>query len=154
MKMRACTKCGITKPLETGFYKHSFAQGGYQTKCIECAKADVRANRAARLEYYRAYDRQRAKSPHRVEARLEYAKANPKTRPESDPQKKIARSTLGNALRDGKIVRPPECEVCSIPCTPHGHHDDYSKPLDVIWCCTACHALIHAYWRAQERFAA
>lgn len=151
--MRACTKCGEEKPL-TSFYKHPFAAQGRDSTCAECRKAIVRANRAARIEYYRAYDRSRAKEPHRVQARVEYAKANPKPRPESDPLKKKARNILSNALRDGKIDRPLQCDVCSAPCKPHGHHDDYTKALDVIWCCTACHGLIHAYWRAQGRLAA
>lgn len=155
---RACTKCGETKPLDA-FYKHPFGRDGRQSKCADCTKADVRANRQARIEYYRAYERERAKLLHRVEARQEYAKANPdRPRPlakhESDPLKRSARIKLGNAIRDGKISRPPHCEVCSAPGDVHGHHDDYSKPLDVIWCCTACHALIHAYWRAQDRSAA
>ena len=150
---RACTKCGDEKPL-TDFYKHPHAPNGRASKCIECTKADVRANRAQRIEYYRQYDRARAKLPHRKEGRAEYARQNPRPRPESDPQKRAARVMIGNALRDGKIVKSPECEVCSQPADTRGHHDDYSKPLDVIWVCTACHALIHAYWRAQDRFAA
>lgn len=152
--MRACTKCGESKPLEA-FYKHPFGKDGRMPKCAECTKAAVRENRQARIEYYRAYERTRAKLPHRVEARAEYAKRNPKKFPESDPVKRQARIKLGNAIRDGKIVRPPHCEVCGTPEDKiHGHHDDYTKPLDVIWVCTSCHALIHAYWRAQERFAA
>jgi hypothetical protein len=151
--MKVCTKCGETKALDD-FYGHPFGKDGRQSKCIECAKADVRLYRAERIEYYRAYDRQRAKEPHRVKARADYARANRKPHPETDPMKRAARVKLGNALRDGKIARPPGCEVCQVPCDVHGHHDDYSKPLDVIWCCTACHALIHAYWRAQERSAA
>lgn len=150
--MRACTKCGETKPIED-FYRHPFGRDGRQARCIECSKAAVRENRDARIEYYRAYDRQRAKQPHRVQARADYAKAYTRP-PENDPIKRKARIALGNALRDGKIVKPTECEVCSQPSSVHGHHDDYSMPLDVIWCCTPCHALIHAYWRAQERSAA
>ena len=151
--MLTCSTCGELKPLDQ-FYGHPFGKHRKQSKCMECTKAAVRANRAARIEYYRAYDRQRAKHPHRVEARAEYAKQNPKRFSVTDPEKKEARSKLGNAVRDGRIIRPEHCEVCSVPCEPHGHHDDYSQPLDVIWCCTACHALIHAYWRAQERSAA
>lgn len=152
--MRACTKCGQAKPLDA-FYKHPFGKDGRQSKCSECAKADVRANRQARLEYYRAYEKERANLPHRVEARRAYARANPAgPRDEADPEKRAARVKLGNAIRDGKVVRPPHCEVCGITGDVHGHHDDYTKPLDVIWCCTACHALIHAYWRALDRMAA
>lgn len=152
--MRVCTTCGENKPLES-FYKHPFGKDGRQSKCVECTKASVRANRAARIEYYRAFDRERAKLPNRVEARRIYAASHAAgPRPELDPQKRHARVKLGNAVRDKKIIRPPHCEVCAAPGEVHGHHDDYSKPLDVIWCCVPCHALIHAYWRAQERYAA
>lgn len=152
--VRVCTKCAESKPLDA-YYKHPFGKDGRQTKCAECTKTDVRANRAARLEYYRAYERSRANLPHRLDARAEYAATHrAKPRPETDPQKRAARVTLGNAIRDRKVVRPPECEVCGTPGDVHGHHDDYAKALDVIWCCAACHALIHAYWRAQDRSAA
>lgn len=149
--MRACTKCGEQKPLDQ-FYGNS--RGGVLPACIECTKAAVRANRAERINYYRAYDRTRAKQPNRVQARADYAKDHPVARPEPDPVKRKARVMVGNAVRDGKLIRPATCDVCSQPADVHGHHDDYSKPLDVIWCCTACHALIHAYWRAKERMAA
>jgi hypothetical protein len=85
---------------------------------------------------------------------MERNRTQPRPRPEPDPQKRSARVAVGNALRDGKLIKSPDCEVCGTPCDTHGHHDDYSRPLDVVWVCTACHALIHAYWRAQERRAA
>lgn len=25
----------------------------------------------------------------------------------------------------------------------HGHHEDYKKPLEVVWVCFACHAIRH-----------
>lgn len=150
---KACIKCGEHKALEL-FYKHPMMADGHLNKCIECAKSDVRSSRAARAEYYRAYDRLRAREPLRVAARKRRAAEKPQARPESDPQKRAARVALGNAVRDGRLLRSPECEVCAVSCDTHGHHEDYSKPLDVIWVCTACHALIHAYWRAQERLAA
>jgi hypothetical protein len=150
---RRCFKCGETKPLDD-FYRHPMMADGHLNKCAECTKADVRSSRAARLEYYQAYDRARNKQPERVEARRERAKASPRRYPESDPLKRAARVAVGNAVRDGKLLRPPECQVCAVACEPHGHHEDYSRPLDVIWVCTACHAFIHAYWRAQERIAA
>jgi hypothetical protein len=151
---KQCFKCGDVKPLDA-FYKHPMMPDGHLNKCAECTKSDARANRAARIEYYRAYDRMRAKEPHRVKERVERAKAHPRPRPEPDPVKRAARIALGNAVRDGLVKKPPECEVCAV-CDDslHGHHEDYSKPLEVIWVCTACHAFIHAYWRAAERMAA
>ncbi|HEX8413759.1 MAG TPA: hypothetical protein VF637_07715 [Sphingomicrobium sp.] len=151
--MRICTTCGVSKPLDD-YYRHPNAAEGRSTKCAECTKVYVKANRALRIDYYREFDRLRARDPKRAQARAEYGKANPRPRPEPDPVKRAARVIVGNALRNGKLVRPEHCDVCAQSCTPHGHHDDYSKPLDLIWCCTSCHALIHAYWRAQERRAA
>src|SRR5690349_7922719 len=136
---KPCCKCGEVKPLDA-FYRHPMMADGHLNKCIECAKADARSTRAARLEYYQAYDRSRAKQPHRVAQRKDYAKANPRPRPEADPLKRAARVALGNAVRDGRVKKAPECEVCSISGDLHGHHEDYSKPLEVIWVCSACHA--------------
>ena len=150
---RACAKCGMVKPLDD-FYAHPMAPQGRQSTCKECTKIGVRENRKQRIDYYREYDRIRAKEPHRVKARIEHAKDNPTTRPEPDPTKRSARVAVGNALRDGKIIRPAACEVCNASAETHGHHDDHNKPLDVIWVCVPCHALIHAYWRAQVREAA
>lgn len=151
--MRTCRVCKSDKPLDE-FYKHPFGKDGRDTRCIECTKEAVKVHRSERLEYYRAYDRQRAKDPKRVAQRAAYQKTWRGPRHEPDPVKRAARVAVGNAVRDGRLVKPPECEVCATPCDPHGHHDDYSKPLEVIWCCTACHALIHAYWRAKGRIAA
>lgn len=151
---KACFKCGERKPLD-GFYRHPMMADGHLNKCIDCAKADVRSSRAARSEYYRAYDRSRAKEPHRIEARRKALVSKPQApRPERDPKKRAARIAVANAVRDRKLTRSPECEICAITCDAHGHHEDYNKPLDVIWVCVPCHALIHAYWRAQERIAA
>ena len=100
---RTCTKCQAEKLL-TEYYRHPHSAGGRTTKCIECTKSDVRANRAERLEYYRQYDRSRTNEPKRKQARYEYALAHSKDRKPQDPVKRAARTKLGNALRDGKIV--------------------------------------------------
>lgn len=52
-----------------------------------------------------------------------------------------ARDALANAIRYGAMVRQP-CEKCGAENT-HGHHDDYSKPLEVRWLCHFCHAAEH-----------
>lgn len=41
-------------------------------------------------------------------------------------------------------MRPSNCSKCGKPHPKvHGHHSDYSKPLDVIWLCPSCHMKLH-----------
>jgi len=55
------------------------------------------------------------------------------------PEKYKCRNAFNNALRNGKVSRPGFCSKCAIECKPHGHHEDYTKPLEVIWLCVKCH---------------
>jgi hypothetical protein len=69
-----------------------------------------------------------------------------------DPTVELARRKLRTAIEAGEIVRPEACE--NFGATPryalHGHHRDYSWPLDVAWVCRRCHDAIHR----ADRFAA
>lgn len=53
------------------------------------------------------------------------------------PERAAARRAVQSALRSGELVRQP-CERCGTE-PAHGHHDDYSQPLDVRWLCRRCH---------------
>jgi hypothetical protein len=57
-------------------------------------------------------------------------------------QKGMARSTLGNAIQKGLIQKQP-CSICGSTEGVEGHHDDYSKPYDVVWMCKPCHCKHH-----------
>lgn len=57
------------------------------------------------------------------------------------PEKHRAHEIVANALRTGRLTRRP-CEVCG-EARAEGHHDDYSKPLDVRWLCRAHHMELH-----------
>lgn len=50
-----------------------------------------------------------------------------------------ATKKLERALKWKWVVRPDHCSVCLKSCKPHGHHDDYNKPLEVRWLCSKCH---------------
>jgi len=127
--MKKCFKCGEQKPL-ADFYKHPMMGDGRLGKCKTCSKRDVRANRKKKIDYYREYDRARGNRQSR-EYRQEYQKKY--------PIKASARAAVGYAISRGEINRPTRCEKCGCECALHGHHDDYSKPLDVRWLCPACH---------------
>jgi hypothetical protein len=59
-------------------------------------------------------------------------------------QEKIkAHSIVGVAIKNGLLKKPTKCSKCSSKMKIHAHHDNYSKPLDVVWLCHYCHRLIH-----------
>ena len=64
------------------------------------------------------------------------------------PEVVKAHNALNNAIRDGIIQRQP-CTVCGDR-RSRGHHDDYSKPLDVLWVCELHHKQIHPAIRSQR----
>jgi len=83
-----------------------------------------------------------------------------------------AHQEVSAAVRDGRLIAPDACELCGSAKYLNAHHEDYARPLDVLWLCQSCHARVHgthgglpaylAWLRAQlagaerlaERFAA
>lgn len=54
-----------------------------------------------------------------------------------------ANKLLQTAVVSGKVIRPDTCSQCGNKGSIQGHHDDYSKPLDVRWLCVRCHLATH-----------
>lgn len=44
-------------------------------------------------------------------------------------------------LSRGRLVRPNTCTHCRKPARVEAHHEDYTKPLDVVWLCKPCHCI-------------
>jgi len=155
MTTKRCFKCQSEKPL-ADFYKHYAMGDGHLGKCKECTKADVRKNRAEKIDHYRAFDKARASQPHRVAARAAYSKtqayaeshaAAAKRWANKHPERRKASLIVGNAIRDGKLIPWPVCAVPECNGKPQGHHPDYSRPLDVVWLCSKHHTEAHALAR-------
>ena len=154
--MKICFKCGAEKPL-TDYYKHKKMADGHLNKCKSCTKSDAKNHRLNNVESVRAYDRQRhMNDPDRRKKSLAAAKSwreknkilhTEKTREwrKRNPEKYAAHIATNNALRNNKLEKKP-CEVCGDP-KSQAHHQDYSKPLDVIW---LCHQH-HVQWHYEER---
>ena len=149
--MKVCRRCGVEKDIGS-FYKHSRMLDGYLNICIDCTKARIKKHRDANIEKIRQYDKSRANDPKRVQARLEYSKTErgkevtKKSRKkylENYPMKRAAHVVTGNAIRDGRLIRETSCSECGSSENIEGHHDDYSKPLDVRWLCRKCHVSWH-----------
>ena len=63
--------------------------------------------------------------------------------------KHLAHQYLYIAIKSGLITRKP-CLFCGSSET-EGHHEDYSKPLEVIWLCPKCHAKIHRVFKGGDK---
>jgi hypothetical protein len=139
--MKKCSKCQAFLGLEM-FYRHPATADGLLGKCKQCCCRESAENRRKNLDYYRAYDKDRAGN----ESRKKTVAAKTKRHRKSEPQKYKARTAVFSALRSGLLTRMP-CEKCG---SNHAdaHHDDYGKPLDVRWLCRQHHLAEHGNYLA------
>lgn len=118
-----CRKC----------YRRQYMKQWYDRKSLEERRAWIARRDVERV---RAYDRKRYREKPNRRRPANYAA----------PEKLKARRAVAYAVRCGKIIKPDTCQRCSKPTPRHllgGHHEDYSKPLEVVWLCRACHGLEH-----------
>ena len=54
-----------------------------------------------------------------------------------NPLKHAAHRSVAAALRNGKLIKQP-CRVCGSRAV-QAHHEDYAKPLKVVWLCKPHH---------------
>lgn len=59
---------------------------------------------------------------------------------ERNPERRKAQVAVGNALRDGRLVKGP-CAHEGDDCKGkiEAHHEDYARPLEVVWVCVKHH---------------
>lgn len=133
---KRCFKCGDPLPLSQ-FYKHPQMADGRLNKCKECTRLEAVKNyRDKPIEQRRAYEVSRGQTENRRAWRAEYQR-----RYRADNREKVlARQRLLYAVRTGKIQKGL-CEFEGSDCDGpiQGHHEDYSKPLEVRWLCQHHH---------------
>lgn len=69
-------------------------------------------------------------------------------------QKSSARASLRSAVYMGKIEKEP-CIFCETTEKVEAHHDDYSRPLSVVWVCKKHHVVLDREYekrQAQKRY--
>lgn len=54
-------------------------------------------------------------------------------------EKYLARMKVFYRLKTGDLIRPDRCSNCQRISKVQAHHENYERPLDVIWLCTDCH---------------
>lgn len=142
---KQCFKCRQFRPL-VDFYKHSQMADGHLNKCKFCTRIDTKINRAERSDYYRQYDHERNKQPHRRKLNAQKREAYRKAHPE----RQATYCKVYRAKKRGILQVPARCPHCGSDETPiHAHHEDYSKPFQVTWLCPRCH---HAHHHIRNYF--
>lgn len=147
--MKRCIRCKELKGLSE-FYEHPQMADGLLAKCKGCCKKAASERRQAKIEEVRQYDRDRANLPHRVAQRYAYdrtkngRKAHKKANQlwsAENPRKRAAQILFRNRSRYDKSLAPLPCERCGAKA--HAHHEDYDKPLEVVWLCPIHHKQRH-----------
>lgn len=157
---KTCFRCNAEKPL-TEFYAHPQMGDGHLNKCRDCAKKDT-ADRHARLSQDPAWAISERKR-HRIKSRKARAEGRAHVFTteerqmrtdkwaENHPEKAAAHKKVRKAIKSGTLI-PQPCEKCGA-LEVEGHHDDYSKPLEVRWLCVPHHNEHHVAERERELLA-
>lgn len=137
---KTCKRCKKERSLSQ-FYKHRQMADGHLNFCKECTKKRIASHRERNIEGIRAYDRERGKLPRRV------ANTVKNTRERRETLKGIgytaAHNKVARALASGELQKPEKCSHCDKGRQIEAHHEDYNKPLEVTWLCSACHSMLH-----------
>ena len=118
--LRACKKCKLLKE-DKDFYPVNGKDGRLRPRCKQCLRKDIRKWQKT----------ERGSETLRRASTKAY---------ENHKEKWVARAKARYAIIKGLIKKPKKCEVCEEIKPLQGHHEDYTKPLEVIFLCYSCHA--------------
>lgn len=152
--MKKCNRC-LEEKESSCFHKNASAKDGLYSMCSVCsskyrkgyyAKNKDEINRKSR-EYHHAtpeYQKARNKRYRNTEKGKKQASESHKRWRVNNLHKKVAHESVSQAIKKGNLIKPSKCQICGDePNKLSGHHHDYEKPLDVVWCCQQCHSNIH-----------
>lgn len=144
---KQCWKCKSVKPVEE-FYVFRGKPRGPCKPCVKLQAAEWARNNPGRRKSIVRESAGRRRELHNEKCR-EYSAQNKQRRAMSVrasaaryPEKRAARNELYRAILRGDVERKP-CAKCATTDRVQGHHHDYSRPLDVVWLCSACHGKEH-----------
>ena len=135
---RKCKICGKIIPKENGKYCSLKCYWSISPKILFPCK-----NCGRKFWRHKCHIKDGVKFLCSQKCHYEWISKNYKTRNAMlHPEKaKYAMAKLNHEIERKGFKRKP-CEVCGNP-KSHGHHEDYSKPLEVKWLCHKHHQLLH-----------
>lgn len=133
--LKTCRTCKLEKP-KAAFANHAHAKDGKRRDCKHCVDAGAvkpprrkNGNATARIKTpdYLAKNREAAR-------RWYWANRD----------KALAKQRAYRARKRGEIVKPAICETPGCEAAAQdAHHEDYSRPLAVVFLCKRCHRARH-----------
>lgn len=153
---KVCTRCNTEKPL-TEFSPRNDTKAGYHSHCKVCRNGHIREVYHDDLDESREYNKAKKKrlrltSDKPLETQRKWQSRNREklvaeniARQKAHPEQHKAHKKVLYAVKVGKLpaVTSLTCADCGKPARNY-HHEDYSKPLDVIPLCRFCHAARHS----------
>lgn len=143
---KTCRVCKKELPV-IEFHKHN--RTGYQSDCKDCKRLEsrIRNRTPERREYNKLFLRKlypKLKEEYYSRPDVKARRAKQAKEYRNDPEKReryLAREFAKLAKNKGDLI-PLPCEACGEG-KVQMHHEDYSKPLEVIWLCEDCHYKAH-----------
>lgn len=133
---KECRKCNVVKPLSE-FYKCRGMADGHFNQCKACKKIYADSYTEKNIEVIRAKGRERMKNPERAKICNELTKAWKK----ADLRRQKCHTAVKTEIRAGRLKRQP-CVRCGNE-KSIAHHEDYDRPLYIVWLCAVCHKQRH-----------
>lgn len=162
--VRTCTQCGFAGPyLE-------FPRNGRGGRRKTCKKCYAEYSRKYTLEHKEQVAKSQSEFRKRNRHKLRIAERNWRDKNRDLVNAKAARSyernkekmlaknlewrnnhrlhikcrdAVKHEVLSGRMEKPLVCQKCGLEKKLDGHHEDYSKPLSVVWLCRKCHRLVH-----------
>lgn len=148
-----CARCGKEAPGYRGQefcgYECANARGVTKHHCIDCGVEVVRdstrctqCNSKHSRKYQTEEERKEAAKQQRLSRYRVDGWEREKARRLKFRDKDLARRLLQSAVYKGKVEKPSQCSACGKALDKwqvQGHHNDYSRPYDVLWLCDLCH---------------
>jgi len=146
--MKNCSKCGEEKSFEM-FYKNPDSKDGYRGYCKVCCEAISRVHDSTehrKIQNQLSNKKYRESDAGRI-ANSNYIRSNRgkelrRKYYQASKHKVKAHGIVAKAIKNGELIRQA-CGVCGNE-KVHAHHEDYDKPLDVVWLCHKHHMKLHA----------
>lgn len=138
---KQCSRCGQAKGV-ISFTRNRSQPDGLENWCRDCRNTAERGRYHGSLDAARSAGREKQRRLRRNGDYRPVKRARRWKNVGLSRERERIYALVARAVKCGKIAKRP-CETCGDP-KVKAHHDDYSRPLDVMWLCEIHHRAVHA----------